>query len=185
MVIKDWENLSNAFGMKKNDSDKRSDSRPSLQTQVFSRIMKKASKMMINKIFCRIFLDSVQVFESRNNDESDIRNDEPLQRYRRVEIQKPRLCNYSVTPLFTLCARKKDGATMQKEDVDVDIPFVLQRHGRSWSSWSVNRSIQNSCTGFLLTYMLDLAVANAWRLHALTGGVKLDQLQFRLSIARP
>lgn len=36
----------------------------------------------------------------------------------------------------------------------------------------------------LFTYMVDMAIANAWRLHVLSRDEKMDQLLFRRNIAR-
>lgn len=87
----------------------------------------------------------------------------------------------------------KRWSTVEKKKVDVGIPHVFQSYNKGMGgvdqadqSISLYRIAIRSKKWWwvLFTYMLDLAVANAWRLHLLTSDTKMDQLQFRRYIAR-
>lgn len=98
--------------------------------------------------------------------------------------------NYdSVLPL----GKVKRWSAVEKKKVDVGIPHVFQSYNKGMGGVDqADQSISLYRTAIrgkkwwwvLFTYMLDLAVANAWRLHILTNDDKLDQLQFRRYIAR-
>ncbi|XP_055911228.1 piggyBac transposable element-derived protein 3-like [Eupeodes corollae] len=87
----------------------------------------------------------------------------------------------------------KRWSTTEGRKTDVDIPFVFQNYNKGMGcvdqadqSVAVYRTAIRGKKWWwvLFTSMLDLAVANAWRLHLLTADEKLDQLQFRRSTAR-
>lgn len=83
--------------------------------------------------------------------------------------------------------------TLEKKKTDVDIPQVFVSYNKGMGG--VDQADQSislyrvSTRGkkwwwVLFTYMLDLAISNAWRLHGLCNDAKMDQLLFRRSIAR-
>lgn len=83
--------------------------------------------------------------------------------------------------------------TTEKKKLDMNIPHVFQNYNKGMGgvdqadqSVAVYRSAIRGKKWWwvIFTYMLDLAVANAWRLHILAHEEKMDQLQFRRSIAR-
>lgn len=87
----------------------------------------------------------------------------------------------------------KRWSSAEGRKVDVDIPFIFQNYNKGMGgvdqadqSIAVYRSAIRSKKWWwvLFTYMLDLAVANTWRLHVLAAEDNLDQLQFRRCIAR-
>lgn len=98
--------------------------------------------------------------------------------------------NYdSIFPL----GKVKRWSTVEKKKVDVGIPHVYQSYNKGMGGVDqADQSISLYRTAIrgkkwwwvLFTYMLDAAVANAWRLHLLTNETKMDQLQFRRYIAR-
>lgn len=98
--------------------------------------------------------------------------------------------NYdNVLPL----GKVKRWSAVEKKKVDVGIPHLFQNYNKGMGGVDqADQSISLYRTAIrgkkwwwvLFTYMLDLAVANAWRLHNLTNDTKLDQLQFRRYIAR-
>ncbi|KAL0811685.1 hypothetical protein ABMA28_009132 [Loxostege sticticalis] len=98
--------------------------------------------------------------------------------------------NYdNVLPL----GKVKRWSDVEKKKVDVGIPHLFQNYNNGMGGVDqADQSISLYRTAIrgkkwwwmLFTYMLDLAVANAWRLHNLTNDTKLDQLQFRRYIAR-
>lgn len=87
----------------------------------------------------------------------------------------------------------KRWSSSERKKVDVNIPFVFQNYNKSMGG--VDQADQSIALyriavrgkkwwWVIFTYMLDLSVANAWRLHLLTAEEKMDQLQFRRSISR-
>ncbi|CAH2084691.1 unnamed protein product [Euphydryas editha] len=130
----------------------------------------------------------VEVFESRNNDDWDGSDDEPLQRYRRVEIQEPRWrkCDGSYGVMISTV----NNVQKRKENIIAELKdqTPLSIFEKIFDEEVFNMIILNTklyaLYYILFTYMLDLAVANSWRIHVMTAEDKLDQLQFRRSIAR-
>ncbi|XP_060801114.1 piggyBac transposable element-derived protein 3-like [Amyelois transitella] len=98
--------------------------------------------------------------------------------------------NYdSVLPL----GKVKRWSSAEKKKTDVDIPQVFVSYNKGMGGVDqADQSISLYRTSIrgkkwwwvLFTYMLDLTVSNCWRLHTLCNDVKMDQLQFRRSIAR-
>lgn len=87
----------------------------------------------------------------------------------------------------------KRWSATERQKVDVNIPHVFQRYNQGMGGVDqADQSISLYRTAIrgkkwwwvLFTYMLDLAVANAWRVHLLTNDTKLDQLHFRRYIVR-
>lgn len=87
----------------------------------------------------------------------------------------------------------KRWSNVVKKKVDVGIPYLFQNYNRYMGGVDqADQSISlyriairgKKWWWVLFTYMLDLAVSNAWRLHLLTNETKMDQFDFRRYIAR-
>lgn len=87
----------------------------------------------------------------------------------------------------------KRWCSQSRQKVDVNIPHLFQNYNRGMGgvdeldgSISLYRvSIRGKKWWWcIFTYLLDMSIANAWRLHNLTGGERFDQLTFRRHIAR-
>lgn len=98
--------------------------------------------------------------------------------------------NYdSIQPL----GKVKRWNPIEKKKTDVNIPHVFVSYNKGMGgvdqadqSISVYRTAIRGKKWWwvLFTYMLDLAISNAWRLQLLCCNTKTDQLQFRRNIAR-
>lgn len=99
--------------------------------------------------------------------------------------------NYdTVEPL----GKVKRWCTTRRQKVDVDIPHVFQSYNKGMGGVDqMDQSIGLYRVGLkgkkwwwvLFTYMLDMTISNAWRLHCMVNpDDRMDQLTFRRQIAR-
>lgn len=87
----------------------------------------------------------------------------------------------------------KRWSAVHREKTDVSIPKVFKTYNKNMGGVDeFDQSVSLYRIGIhgkkwwwvLFTYLIDMAIANAWRLHVMSHEDKMDQLLFRRSIAR-
>ncbi|XP_039967529.1 piggyBac transposable element-derived protein 2-like, partial [Bactrocera tryoni] len=87
----------------------------------------------------------------------------------------------------------KRWCSQNKQKMDVNIPHLFQNYNKGMGGVDeMDGSISLYRVGIrgkkwwwvIFTYMIDMSISNAWRLHALVGTNKFDQLDFSKHIAR-
>lgn len=93
---------------------------------------------------------------------------EPLGTVKRWCSSKRQRTDVAIPHLFQNYNKNMGGVDELDQSISL---YRIAVHGKKW--WWV-----------LFTYMLDLSIANAWRLHVISSENPMDQLMFRRHIAR-